>query len=322
MKPAAVALTDFSDRIPPVMVKELRQGLRSPMFVRPFIAMHLLLLGALAVEYGRQRMDASLAGMVLDATVSPFWLVTGLIVGIVMPLRSFGALHEETGAGRSELLLLGGLSRWQVVRGKWLVQLLFCGLALVSLAPYLIVRYFFGGFDVLTNILTLLNVGAMASAMSACLIGVSGYRSITGRSCAALVCTFWILCGTLITQGMISALALEGRTSGSLILGYGALCGFAFLALYSVTGLQLGRMHLKVSLLPWEVGPRSSMMSLLVLLPFILLAGGLVTCGWGTLFVIAIFIVGMLRHDAPWRPRAGTRPVTVTGYDTGWRPLY
>ena len=66
MNPAPGALTDFSDRIPPVMVKELRQGLRSPMFIRPFIAMHLLLLGALVVGHGKQQVDASLVGTVLE----------------------------------------------------------------------------------------------------------------------------------------------------------------------------------------------------------------------------------------------------------------
>jgi hypothetical protein len=62
-------------------------------------------------------------------------------------------------------------------------------------------------------------------------------------------------------------------------------------------------------------------MSLMIFLPFILLAGGLATLGYGLIVVLAIIIYSMCRYDRPWKPGSGQRPGHITGMDTGWRPL-
>jgi hypothetical protein len=256
-------------------------------------------------------------GLVIQLGGSPFWVVTAVVTAVVMPLRSFGSLFEEVRAGQSELLLLGGLSRWQVVGGKWCVQMLFCGLVLLSLTPYLIVRYFLGGFDVWGNVMTMLNVIGATSAMSGGVIGASGYRSVTMRLVAVAVCGFWVLGVSVLNQTLIKEVA----TAGGMVL-YGVVSGLGFFVLYTATGLQLGRSHLKLSLLPYEMSPRGNMMALLCFLPMMVIAGVVVTCGFGALPVILILAVAMFRHDAPWRPGKGRRPETVTGFDTGWRPMY
>ena len=322
MKPPSTVLTDFSDRWSPVLVKELRQGLRSPMFVMPFLLVHRCVLVALAAEMSAAGEAAgggsrSGLGLVIQLGGSPFWVVTAVVTAVVMPLRSFGSLFEEVRAGQSELLLLGGLSRWQVVGGKWCVQMLFCGLVLLSLTPYLIVRYFLGGFDVWGNVMTMLNVIGAASAISGGVIGASGYRSVTMRLVAVAVCGFWVLGVGTFNQAIIKEVA----TGGGMVL-YGVVSGLSFFVLYTATGLQLGRSHLKLSLLPYEMSPRGNMMALLCFLPMMVIAGVVVTCGFGALPVILILAVAMFRHDAPWRPGKGRRPETVTGFDTGWRPMY
>lgn len=324
METDAGQLTDFSDRWPPVVVKELRQGLRSPFFVLPFILLHACALLALSSEYADGRAVAAGSHTVARFTVireaGAFWSVTAILVAIVMPLRTFASLHDECRGGQSELLLLGGLSRWHIVRGKWLVQMIFCGLALVSLTPYLLVRYFFGGFNLIGNGLTLLNVAGAASAMSACLIGASGYRSLTTRFLAATVCSGWIVVVTLMIQGVIAA---TGSRAG--ISAYSIFCGFLFFLLYTVAGLQLGRAHIKVYLLPFEMSPGSTILVLMIIFPFLILGCGLVLAAvsvWLVWIALVIPIAALLLSDRPWRPGPGERPASLSGFDTNWRPLH
>jgi hypothetical protein len=317
-------LKDFSDRWPAVVVKELRQGLRSPLFVLPFILLHVLALVALASEYADGRAAAAgtqtIARFTILRETGFFWSVTAILVAIIMPLRSFASLHDERRGGQSDLLLLGGLSRWQIVRGKWLVQMLFCALALVSLTPYLLVRYFFGGFDLISNGLTLLNVAGATSAMSACLIGASGYRSLTTRFFAVAVCSAWIIIATLMIQGVTAA---TGSIAG--IPAYSIFCGHLFFALYTAAGLQLGRAHLKVYLLPFEVNPGSTILVLMIIFPFLILGCGLVLAAvsvWLVWIALVIPIAALLLSDNPWQPSHGRLPASISGFDTNWRPLH
>ena len=317
-------LTDFSDRWPAVVVKELRQGLRSPFFVLPFILLHAFAMLALSSEYADGRAVAAgshtMARFTVIREAGAFWSVTAILVAIVMPLRTFSSLHDECRGGQSELLLLGGLSRWQIVRGKWLVQMIFCGLALVSLAPYLLIRYFFGGFNLFSNGLTLLNVAGATSAMSACLIGVSGYRSLTTRFFAVGICSAWIIMATLMIQGVT---VTTGGPVG--IPAYSIFCGYLFFMLYTAAGLQLGRAHLKVYLLPFEVSPGSTILVLMGIFPFLILGCGFVLAAvsvWLVWVALAIPIAALLLSDRPWQPAKAPLPSSISGFDTNWRPLH
>jgi hypothetical protein len=278
-----------------MVVKELRQGMRAPMFIAPFILVHLLAIACMAMEYRAKG---------VNDWESPFWIMTFIVVALVMPLRGFAALREESAGGNSALLMLGGLSRWQIVRGKWLVQLLLCGLTFLTLLPYLIVRYFLGGFEVLANLLIGLNVLSMAAAVSALVIGASGYQAVPMRFVACAVGGFWVMLAGGNVHSMGSLFALSGGP-GQILQLVVLVSAFGVQWLYAVCGLQLGRAHLKLYLLPFEITPTRSVMSLMIFLPFILLAGGLATLGYGLPVVIVAVIISMCHYDRPWRPHAG-----------------
>lgn len=308
----AQTLQDFSDRLPAMLVKELRQGMRSSMFVAPFVAVHLLALLALAAEYQAQG---------VSGVMSPFWLVASGVVALLMPLRGFAALREESDQGNSALLMLSGLSRWAIVRGKWLVQVLLCFLTFLTLMPYLLVRYFLGGFEIVPNVLMAINVLSVAAGVSGCVIGASGYRAVALRFVVAGIGLFWV-----IGSGIMVAVVLEEMfrlTGGGLwtqfIYGYG--CSLGVQLLYCITGLQLGRAHLKLYLLPYEVAPTRAVVSMMVFLPFILLAGGIASMFYGFPIVLLIIIVAMCRYDRPWTPAKQLNHGTITGMDAGWRPF-
>jgi len=321
MHPAVTAenprhrLQDFPDWMPAMLVKELRQGMRAALFVTPFIAVQFAAALAVAYEY-RQGGAGGVA--------SAFWLVAFGAVAVVMPFRGFAALREESAQGNSGLLMLGGLSRWQIVLGKWLVQVVLCALTLLSLLPYLLVRYFIGGFELIPNALMAVNVMLASAGMSACIIGASGYRPVPLRFVVAAIGCFWVLAATGMLYGGIMALEFgELRIFRELRVLIGAFLALGMQMLYTVTGLQLGRAHLKLYLLPYEIAPARSVVALMIFLPFILLAGGLGTVFYGAPVVMVIIIWAMIRYDRPWRPQKSGQgpPRQITGMDTGWRPF-
>ena len=305
-------LTDFPDKLPAMLVKELRQGLRAPMFIAPFIIVHALAVLCVQMEYEN-------AGY--RDLLSPFWVVATLVVALVMPLRGFGALQEELESGNAPLLMLSGLTRWQIVRGKWLVQMVFCGLTFLSLLPYLIVRYFFGSFEIIPNALMGLNVLTMSAGMSGCIIGASGYRAVPMRFIAGGIGALPVLAGGLTVWRGLARIDEFDTVREWTAFWIGGVSAFGVQALYAITGLQLGRAHLKLYLLPYESAPTRGVVSLMIFLPFILLASAMGTMFYGFPVVLALVLYGMCRYDRPWRPAVGTRPQHVTGMDTGWRPL-
>ena len=305
-------LQDFPDWLPAMLVKELRQGMRATMFVTPFIAVQFM--AALAVAFEAQ--SGSSTGV-----TSVFWLVAFSVVGVIMPFRGFAALREESDGGNSALLMLGGLSRWQIVMGKWLVQMVLCGLTMLSLMPYLLVRYFLGGFEIIPNLVMVVNVLFCSAGVSACIIGASGYRAVPLRFIVAAIGSFWVLLSGGFIYGGLLATQLGASMRMDSKVWITGLCALGGQVLYTITGMQLGRAHLKLYLLPYEIAPTRSVVSLMIFLPFILLAGSIGTLFYGAPVVLAIIIWSMIRYDRPWKPKPGTRPQQISGMDTGWRPL-
>jgi len=311
--PSRHLLQDFPDWLPAMLVKELRQGMRAAMFVTPFIAVQFM--AALAVAFEARSGGGGGIG-------SPFWFIAFGVVGVIMPFRGFTALREESDGGNSGLLMLGGLSRWQIVLGKWLVQFALSVLTMLSLLPYMLVRYFLGGFELIPNLLMTMNVLMVSAGVSGCIIGASGYRPVPLRFLIAGIGCFWVIAaGSVLTTGIVALEFGGGRLFSDFRFWLTVLCAAGFQILYAVTGMQLGRAHLKLYLLPFEFAPTRSVVSLMIFLPFIVLAGGIGTLFWGAPVVLAVIIWAMIRYDRPWRPKNGQRPAQLSGMDTGWRPL-
>jgi ABC-type transport system involved in multi-copper enzyme maturation permease subunit len=285
-----------------MLVKELRQGMRAPLFIQPFVGVHLAAILSVAGEYN--------SGGVRDI-VSPFWIVAFAVVAFIMPLRGFSALREECDGENSSLLIVSGLSRWQIVRGKWLVQIVLCGLTFVSLMPYMLVRYFLGGFEIIPNALMAVVVMTASAGVSGCVIGASGYRQVSMRFITAGIGIFWVVVGTIAAFTLVQSVDTMYFASEwwKFLMWYVSALGVQML--YAVTGLQLGRAHLKLYLRPWEVSPTRAVVSLLVFLPFILLAGAIGLMLWGFPVVLGFVIFAVCRYD---RQRA---PVSVPGVPPG-----
>ncbi|MDZ4289508.1 MAG: hypothetical protein U0984_16200 [Prosthecobacter sp.] len=134
------SLADFSDRLSPMVVKELRQGLRTRMFGGVLLVLHLLLI-LITLVSGAAR-DAGETSWLLDG-------LSTLVLCVILPLRGFSALAEEIKANTLETLVLTRLSAARIVFGKWASLALQSLLVALSLMPYVVARYVFGGADLL-----------------------------------------------------------------------------------------------------------------------------------------------------------------------------
>ena len=296
--------TDFADRWPPMAVKELRQGLRSRGFLFPFLALHLLILAAVAIEFLLTRAGGTPTDWQRALSTAPgfSWIVVHVVVAGLMPLRLMDSLRSETDGGNTELLLLGGLSRWQIVRGKWLVQATLTLLTLVSLLPYMLVRYFFGGIELLPNLFTFFSVLAASLGMSGCVIGASGYSNLGFKFFLISAAGLILIINTCFIEAMINSAQGTAVAVDLFLFAYIYAYGLLLHLFYAIIGLQLGRAHLKLYLLPYEIPPTRNLVAMLLTAPFMLIAGAVATCGWGAIIVLVLLAYAVSNYDKPQTP--------------------
>lgn len=177
---AAAPPGEFSDRLNPVFVRELRRALRTPFFVGGFVTLQAVTFVAALIQSGlgsviRVSGSADLvSGLVNGATVAAF--------GYLLPLANLGSLRSELGEGRNgELLVTAGLSSWQIVGGRILVAMCTGAVLLISVMPYFLLRYFLGGVELTGLIHDVAALYFAHVAMSAIVIGCSVFANLIVR---------------------------------------------------------------------------------------------------------------------------------------------
>ncbi len=159
-------LNDFSDHFSPMLVKELRQGLRT----HTFVILFLILQGLLAlILLTTAAADANAGGIVS----SIIFFLFSLAVLIVQPLRGMSAISSEIKSDTIDLMSLTRLSAWRIVFGKWSSIMGQTSLLLFAIIPYLILRYFFGGMQLFSELLLLFSVFLLSGVLTAITVGLS-----------------------------------------------------------------------------------------------------------------------------------------------------
>lgn len=186
---------DFPDWIGPMLVKELRQGLKGRAFEWSFVALQVLLLLVMAyhaVLYARHRQEFEASGL---NTI--FWLMLYLQLLVVTPLRALGALVNERKANTLELIFMTGLSSWRIAFGKWLSMFSQGMLFLLAVLPYAILRYFFGGVNLTEDLAALLLLVLSCAGLTAIAVAVSGMPVFIriAAMCIVGLSGFWIVSG-------------------------------------------------------------------------------------------------------------------------------
>ncbi|MEM1059343.1 MAG: hypothetical protein AAGK14_08850 [Verrucomicrobiota bacterium] len=185
-----VRLRHPGDLFSPMLVKDIRQGMRTRMFLAAF----LILQGALMCALAKQMVE--MKSMTLAEQSQFFWIVLGVMFCLVMPARGLTSISSERGHDTLELLQLTGLTAWQIVCGKWLALVLQSLLLAITVLPYVIVRYFLGATEVVQEVMLLTSLLAGSGIMTAGCIMISAFRNWMIR----------ILLGGLILIALLSGL--------------------------------------------------------------------------------------------------------------------
>lgn len=171
---------EFSDRLNPVFVRELRRALRTSFFVGGFVTLQAVTFVAALIESGISSLvqisgsGDFISGLVGGATMIAF--------GYILPFANLGSLRNELGEGRNgELLVTAGLSSWQIVGGRVLVAVCTGAILLMSVTPYFLLRYFLGGLELTGLFRQVTSLYLTHVAMSSIVIGASVFANLVGR---------------------------------------------------------------------------------------------------------------------------------------------
>ena len=172
---------DFADWLSPMLVKELRQGMRSRLFVISFLLLQaaMIFVAIIGLSMSAKQGDTR-------AMTALFWTIIGAPLVFIMPMSGLNAVGNERKANTLELIFLTRLSARRIVMGKWLALVAQTILLVCAVLPYAVLRYFLGGVNLgaeLTIIAVLLFGSAILSGFA---VGFSPQSSPLTRALIAV----------------------------------------------------------------------------------------------------------------------------------------
>lgn len=183
-------LADFGDRLPPMLVKELRQGLRAKTFVIVFLVLQVLLALVLLSAVASNSHAPQRAGEAVSKILFLFYSWSLLVI---QPLRAIGTLHREVRDNTIELMVLTRLNAWKIVLGKWVSLVAQSALILTAVAPYLVLRYWLGNMNLLGELTLLVLVFLASATLTAVIAGISALPSVIIRGLIPLLAAAFLI---------------------------------------------------------------------------------------------------------------------------------
>lgn len=151
------AAPDFPDWFSPLLVKDLRQGLRSRWFMTVFLWVQLSMVALVALHllYGMEEEDAY-GGMfqAMFMNVLFFGNIT-LVLHVLLPLRGIFIADADIDPGNLPLLRVTGVLARRIALSKLVVTMFMVGLIVTTMLPYVTLRYFLNGVDVVGDFMGL-----------------------------------------------------------------------------------------------------------------------------------------------------------------------
>jgi len=109
--PAGKSVDDW---LSPILVKELRQGMRARVFVISYLLLQVF-LSVLVLANAAAQGDSR----ALEDESHYFWVIVGFALLVLMPLRGLVSVSQEVKNRTMETIMLTRLTAWRVVFGKW-----------------------------------------------------------------------------------------------------------------------------------------------------------------------------------------------------------
>jgi hypothetical protein len=179
-------LERLGDRFNPIVVKEVRQALKSRQFVVTFL---LLLLAAWAgsifgVSYLGESIDYGSPAVTFYAG---FLFALCMATLVIVPFSTFRSIIEERTETTLELLQITALSPAQIVRGKTLSAMVQVLVYYSAIAPFIAFTALLPGFDIVHMVfsLVMLLITALCFSLIALAIGTQA-RNTTFQSLSSL----------------------------------------------------------------------------------------------------------------------------------------
>ncbi|MED5419558.1 MAG: hypothetical protein VYA27_12700, partial [Verrucomicrobiota bacterium] len=174
-------VNDFPDRLSPMLVKELRQGLRTNTFVILFLVLQGLLAIIFLITTPIAASESGPSGTIGEVVSKIVFCIYALGILVVQPLRGISAVATEIKQNTIDLMILTRLSAWRIVYGKWLSIVSQSFLIVLAILPYLILRYFFGGMQLFAELTLMVYLFIISGALTAFTVGMSATGSILLR---------------------------------------------------------------------------------------------------------------------------------------------
>lgn len=221
--------SDFSDRLNPFLVKELRQGLRSRVFVFGLLGLQSL-LGILSLA----RLNESwIDGSDVDRC---YWLSIGTVLHLLLPLGGIWTGDHDRLPGNWDLLVMTGRSGERIMLGKWVTIVTQMALCWITVLPHQLLRYFSGGTNVVAEVVAL--VGLLVNGLVFSLWGLLiASLSATGRLILSLVMIPCVLVGNVLSIGVVAVSMDQTGHAGSLVI----VAFFYFITALISFGITAGR---------------------------------------------------------------------------------
>lgn len=157
-----------SDWLNPILVKELRQGVRGNIFTGAFLLLQFLMLISMAIAL----IESSVGGD-RDMSTGFFWFLIAVPVLLILPISGGLALSGERTVNTLEPMLLTRLSARRIVLGKWGAIAGQSALLVSAVLPYVVLRYFLGGVNLAYELLGLLDLMVSSALLAGITVGLS-----------------------------------------------------------------------------------------------------------------------------------------------------
>ena len=209
---------DFGDWLSPILVKEIRQGFRSRVFTLAFLLIQGFMIFCVVIGL------ISAEGDFTDES-GFFWTIIDVPLLLLMPCLGFGVLGSEIRSSTMELLFLTRLSAWRIVLGKWTAIVAQSVLIVCAVLPYMVLRYFIGGVNLLGDLEALGWVLYASALLTGLTIAISPYcRTMLSTVLMAIVSIVLVIVAMswlqspIIGHGAPGPIALIALVLGPLVL--------------------------------------------------------------------------------------------------------
>lgn len=206
-------LDDMSDRLSPIVVKEVRQIVRGREFNYSFLA--TLVVGLIIAFFGAANASAG-SGTTGQGVFSALMACLTLLGAVVVPIGAFSALRNERLEQTMDLITVTSLSARKVVIGKLLAQAVKLLTLFAGVAPFVAMSFLLGGIDFVTIIVSL--AAAFFGSLWVCAAALLASSLAKSRAMSGFV----LAAGGIILLGFLGVLPIVSVLRFALIGGFTA----------------------------------------------------------------------------------------------------